>query len=274
MIITDRFVLLNFPKTGSSFVRSTLKTLHKKNLSVPERILSGLHLSDSPDFSELMMPALDVKSLYGELNQHGTYQQIPAEHKHKVIVSVTRNPFDRYVSAYLYGWWADHPPGPIEKVKAAFPDYPDLSFEEYYEMYHIFGREDRLMGIEPGIDLGVHTIHFIRFFFREPDRVLSTITDSYIEQKLYRRDMPAIHFLHQENLNEELHDFLLDMGYAADDIEFIKHAQRVNRSPTGKLVSDRQHLFTPHVVNKILTRDRLIISIFPEYENAYFENDS
>ena len=75
-------------------------------------------------------------------------------------------------------------------------------------MLHKFGCKDRLDGITPKIDLGYQTIQFIQFYFPDPEYVLKMIDEDYIQQKRYLNDMAEITFLHQENLNSELYDFL------------------------------------------------------------------
>ncbi|RMD66615.1 hypothetical protein D6833_01285 [Candidatus Parcubacteria bacterium] len=265
MIITDQFVMLNFPKTGSSFVRTVLKRVHKYDTPY-NRIRRMLHLGNKPPMVELILPVIDRQFPPGLRGQHGTYRQIPPEHRHKTIVSVTRNPFDRYVSTYLFGWWKTHLHVAEERLKQAFPHFPDLSFQEYYDLLHTFGRESRLKGISPPIDLGLHTIQFIQFYFKEPERVLSTIDDDYIQRKQYLADMAPVVFLHQENLNRELCQFLTDMGYPQEDIRFIREAERVNVTdrPCDQYKPDR--FYTPELIQDILARDRLLFDIFAEYK--------
>ena len=267
MIITHDFVMLNFPKTGSSFVRSILKQIH--GYDTPRaRLLRGLRLDRDPAMAEVLVPVIDKASSRGLRSQHGTYRQIPQEHRNKTIVSVTRNPFDRYVSDYLFGWWQRHPPAPPEQLAAQFPNFPDLSFAEYHQMNDLFGRRDRLGKISPKIDLGLFTIQFIQFYFRNPAHVLSTIDDEYIDQGRYGSDMPPVVFLHQENLREELYQFLLKAGYSAEKIGFILEAGRVNVTPRASGPNKTDGFFTPDLARRVLDKDRLLFELFPEYKGT------
>ncbi len=264
MIITDKFVMVNFPKTGSSFVRMVLKQIHEKYNRLPNRIWRKLHLANKT-LIELMLPKIDEKNSYGIKDQHGTYRQILEEHKQKTVVSIIRNPFDRYVSTYLYRWWEKYPPVDLEQMKRNFPNFPNLSFREYYEIIQLFGRENRLNGISPKIELGLHTIQFIQFYFKEPEEVLSIIDNDYIKQKMYLTDMAEIIFLHQENLNEELYEFLLGVGYPKKDISFIKEHKKVNVTARESNEMEFNNFYTKELVEDILEKDRLLFELFPEY---------
>ena len=106
MLITKRFVVLAFPKAGSSFVRRTLKTIHGYN-ALPRKVLRRLHLELDPPLLELMFEQIDLKVPHQEKTRHALYCQIPPAHSHKTVVSTTRYPFDRYVSLYLFGRWKE-----------------------------------------------------------------------------------------------------------------------------------------------------------------------
>jgi len=81
MIITDDFVMLNFPKTGSSFAREALKRLYANR-----------------NIIELMLPKITEKRYRDRVDQHGTFRQIPLAHKNKPVLSITRNPLSRFQS--------------------------------------------------------------------------------------------------------------------------------------------------------------------------------
>ena len=264
MIITDKFVMLNFPKTGSSFVRAALKEIHGYN-RLSARLLRMLDLPGSSSMTELLLPTIDKASIRGLPGQHGTYRQIPEKHRHKGIVSVIRNPFDRYVSDYLFGWWKRYPPANTTLLAEAFPHFPDLSFAEYCHMNDHFGRQDRLGDISPRIELGLFTIQFIQFYFKEPDSVLRRIDDGYISHRRYLADIAPITFLHQENLRAELYEFLLSLGYSEEKIRFILEAEGVNVTDRENDQRQLENFYTRQLVEEILQKDRLLFELFPEY---------
>jgi hypothetical protein len=223
---------------------------------------------------ELSAPSIDKKKHFKDTTIHGTYRQIPEEHKDKIIFSVVRDPFDRYISAYLYGFWRKkyaslYP----DQILTEFPHYPQLSFPEYFKMVHLFGKENKLNGISPKVNLGIYTIQFIQFFFMDPNKSLQEIDDNYISEKRYLGDMPNIVFLHNENLNEELYNFLFENGYPKNDIDFILRAKKVNvskRDRNQKYITD---FFNPKLLDEVSQIDKLIFSIFPEYKKPFLNYD-
>ncbi|MFB6305498.1 MAG: hypothetical protein ABEH43_00640, partial [Flavobacteriales bacterium] len=83
MIVTDKFVMLNFPKTGSTFVRKVLKAIAKEDRT-KGRYSLGLRKPTFKEFEILKHPNIRVNNhRYGILDEHGVYDQIPEEHKEK-----------------------------------------------------------------------------------------------------------------------------------------------------------------------------------------------
>lgn len=267
MIITDRFVMLNYPKTGSSFARKVIKQLYAKYDTLPYKVLRVLGIKNVPGIVELLLPMMDTEAIAGKKSQHGSYRQIPPEHRRKPIVSVTRNPFDRYLSAYLFRWWVKHPLVSTERLVAQYPQYPDLSFREYYDMLHTFGLQDRLKSVTPKSKLGFHTVRFVQFYFPDPVSVLNRLDESYVQQKKYVDDMAKVTFLHQENLNQELYEFLLRMGYPEKQIAFIKDAEKYNVTQRTSEQVNTADFYTPELIEQVIARDRLLFEIFPEYKS-------
>lgn len=265
MIITNDFVMLNFPKTGSSFARKVIKEIYSGRSSKFHRILANLGIYNS-SFLELMLPKIDTTSLMGLKGQHGTLRQIPAQHNAKPVITITRNPFSRYVSTYLFKWWEKYPPANIDIILDQFPNFPNLTFPEYYLMMHTHGREDHLRGIVPKIDLGLYTIQFIQFYFKDPESVLREIDDNYIDNKLYENDINNIKFIRQENLNRELKEFLLHVGISEKELEFIDTMKKVNVTNKKSEDSDYKKYYSgTSIEEQILQRDRLLFEIFPDY---------
>lgn len=284
MIIANQFVMLNYPKTGSSFARAMLKQVHNYDRggfnkilhrmirkfrygTVLNRTLRKIDTLINPDMTELIVPKVYGRHIGYRQSQHGRYSQIPEEHKDKSIISIIRNPFTRYVSTYLYEDWKDrYPQIYSDQLKNNIPSFPDLSFAEYYDMIHFYKQDLRLQGIIPKIDLGVNTIQFIRFYFKEPERVLSEIDDEYITNRSYQEEMVPITFLHQERLNDELFQFLLTMGYSQKKIQFIKDAEPINVTKRKRDQQSLDRFYTEELRQNILKRDRLLFKIFPEYQ--------
>lgn len=265
MIITNDLVMLNFPKTGSTFAREVLKRLYTERNSKSRRLLEKLGVCNQ-SVMDVMSPKIDEKESYNIKDQHGTLRQIPRLHRNKPIVSITRNPFSRYLSTYFFRWWEKYPPEKNHIIFERYPHFPNLSFSEYFEMAHIYGSRNRLRNIVPKIELGLHTIQFIQFYFKDPESVLNKIDHNYIEKEQFRDDMGNITFVHQENLNSELKEFLLQIGMKQQELQFIDSMEKVNVTNMRSEETDyRKYYLRTEIEKKIIDRERLLFKIFPEY---------
>jgi hypothetical protein len=265
MIITNDFVMLNFPKTGSSFARKVIKQAYAERNSLSRKVLEKLRICN-PSVLELMLPKIDESLHYNIKDQHGTLRQIPKPHRNKPKVSITRNPILRYESTYQFRWWEKHPPADMKIILKRYPRFPNLSFSEYYEMIHIYARQNRLFNIAPRLDIGLHTIQFIQFYFNDPESVFKKIDNAYIKERCFREDIGPISFLHQENLNSELRTFLLHNGFKENQVIFIDSMERINVTEKKKEDSECAKLLLDNdILNTIIERDRLLFEIFPEY---------
>lgn len=261
MIITDQFVVLNLPKTGSTFVRTVLKELHMtqmKRRSLLTKFLNKCGITRPPTFQELGCPNIKVRR-GSKKDQHGTYQQIPSPHKRKKIMSVVRNPYDRLLSAYEFRWWAKFPPVGARLLMSKFPHFPDLSLDDYVELQNIDLNENRIPHIQMKADVGSQTVQFIQMFFRNPEEVLMVLDEEYIRSDQFIRDMPDITFLRTESLNQDIYDFVLDQGYNADDLAFILNHESVN--VTKGRSNDRNTLWTEMSLRHVQQRERLLFKI-------------
>jgi hypothetical protein len=257
--------MLNFPRTGSSFARKVLKRLYIARESRIHRLLARMGICN-PSVMDVKMPKIDEDLDYKIKDQHGTLRQIPREHRSKPTVSIARSPFSRYLSLYSFRWWEKYPPVECQKILEQYPHFPNLSFSEYYEMTHVHGRKNRLHHIVPKVELGFHTIQFIQFYFKDPEATLNKINDNYIDNEQFRDDMGAITFLHQENLNSELKEFLLRIGMKQKELQFIDSMEKVNvTEKKEEEVNYREFYSYKSIAKKVLEREKLLFKIFPEY---------
>jgi hypothetical protein len=257
--------MLNFPKTGSSFAREVVRSIYWKRNTIIRRLFVKLGIRE-PIVMDLRLPKIDKGTNHGLLDQHGTLHQIPDRHKKKQIVSIVRNPFSWYVSNYLYKWWEQYLPTDSEVIIEQYPNFPNISFSELYEILHTYEVKKILGTIVPKIELGLITLRFIQFYFKDPEAVFRKIDLDYIENKEYLNDMNEIYFLRQENLNSELKEFLLHIGIDKKELEFINSKEKVNVSNRKKGGSNSEEYYAGTSLKQlILKRDRLLFKIFPEY---------
>jgi hypothetical protein len=224
MLITDSFVMLNYPKSGSSFAREVIKKL------CPHR--------------EVLVNDSWHK---GPPHQHGSYLQIPSECRGREVVTVVRNPYTRFLSGYEFRHWEYNPGLPLDVIKRRFPHFPDLSIHDYLDFNQFI--------LKPNAMIGEQTSQFIRMFFaRQP----KTITNKYVDSDEIYEDVADMTLLRQENLREELAFFLQRHGYSVEQTGFIARHEAVN--VTAKRC-DRRALLVPRVIDYVTHRERLIFRI-------------
>jgi hypothetical protein len=270
MLITDDFVMLNFPKTGSTFAREAIKQIYTTKESKTRTLLSNFGIC-RPEIIELLLPHIDDDT--NIIDQHGTLRQIPFEHRNKPVVSIVRNPFSRYQSIYFFRWWQQYPPTDTQVIRESFPNFPNLSFSEYYEMINNFGSESRLHGIVPKIDLGYLTIQFIQFYFKDPESILKRIDNEYIESRQFEKDLENIHFIHTENLRKELKEYLMHVGITQNQVDFLDSKKKANVTDRKNgILNGQDELITPVIENQIREKDKLMFTIFPIYKERLAMN--
>ncbi|MGB5898939.1 MAG: sulfotransferase family 2 domain-containing protein [Geitlerinemataceae cyanobacterium] len=268
MLLTDKFVYIHYPKTGGSFVTNRLFKLHDRTG------YQNKHLRKIGKFLGNTGGGLIDTAKEGA--QHNTCREIPFGFRGKPIVSTIRNPYDRYVSGYLYGWWKRYPEqfaGDVEAVVKAFPNYPNLSFDDYVRISNDFNafRKIPTPDLDPGNPIGQRTYETINVFFKpSPDRVLSKIAEDYITSQNYQQDMYSVRFLRMENLNRELYEFLVEVGYPPEKAEFILESEKVLPGMQVGTIpredKDWQDYYTPELKAFVRQRDRMFFQMFPEYD--------
>jgi len=259
MIITDKFVLINYPKTGTTFVCSTLKSMHGWKDTIYRRLMRKFGLYHTP-IRELLLPKLYGDYPLSVKDKHGAYRQIPTSDIGKTVVSIVRNPLTRYISSYVYEWWKHTPPFPMTEVKKAFPGFPNISFIEFYQLLnHPLVNEDKLRNPKARI-LGSYTRMFLVFYSQDPEEAAKEL----LEGRLLSDILPPIVFLHQEYLRDELSSFLEDMGYSAEKITQVYKTGDKNVGSDSKKKEIPQEELT-EVATAILKDDKALFDAFPEY---------
>jgi hypothetical protein len=298
VLLTDRFVYIHEPKTGGTFVSYALTQLHGGVTDVrPSRHLHDAIRQRLPTASFRFErrtspgPAPQEPTRYGPLyrwNDHGTCSEIPGPFRSRQILATVRNPFQTYVSGYLFGWWK-RPEylqlyrRTITDFSRRYPSFPDLSFLEYMELMHASWTVPGNRGLYSGRGLGLQSERFIRFYFRVPwllrgteydiSSVLRNMDSEYVRSRAYEDDMFDVRFLRTERLNEELVEFLLEAGYDEADVEFLvtlKHVVPVGGAEIG--FSDRAtsddwaSFYTPDLREIVRKKDDLLFSLFPDFD--------
>jgi hypothetical protein len=275
MLLADRFVYVHEPKTGGSFVTYVMTELHggladvrglriihpalRRRLPTASFYLDRLGSSATPP----QPGGVTYGTLY-RWNDHGTCREIPRTYRSRQIIATMRNPFETYVSEYLFGWWkrpeyVPHYQRHVPDFSRRYPSFPDLAFAEYLTLLHeawALPESRDLYG--PG-GTGYLTERFIRFYFQagEPRDI---------------GGMYPVRFLRTARLNTDLVRVLLEMDYKPADVEFVEsldHVLPVGGAEVGFADRAASHdwasLYTPELRDIIRTKDELIFDLFPEF---------
>ena len=263
MIICENFIVLNFPKTGSTFIREMLKKVYKNREKFGFIIELGYKLKIIKiPYTELLLPNFQSPNLQNRdrKGQHGAYCQIPKEFKNRKIITVCRNPYELFLTNYFVKWW--HLYFPIEKklLIEKFPNFPELTINEFIELSKLSVEKKNK------VELGVLTVQFIRMYFKSPDEILKKITEEYITSNLYKNDIADnITFLTQENLNVEFVNFLLKNGFNNNETNFILNHDRINNTS----INNREQYWTKEAIEYVEYSERFLFRILNDYGFKY-----
>ncbi len=268
MLLSDKFVYIHYPKTGGTFVTETLQKIHG-NRGYKNATIGKI----GQWFGNVGGGMIDTAS---QGTKHATCRDIPPAFRRKLAFSTVRNPYERYLSGYSFGWWKKYPQDfmlDVETIVREYPHYPEISFSEYVHIvntYHYF-RTLNTPRLHPDNVVGQRTYEIIRFFFKEPpETIFPKLSDEYIETRQYQEDLYPVHFLKMNDLNRELYEFLVKAGYDPKEINFILEAEKVLPSlpPGGIRRSHKswQDYYTPELKAFVRQRDRMVFAIFPEFD--------
>ena len=217
MIRAKSFVFLNFPKTGSTWLRTVIKnsavnwTKSRFGL-MPFALSSWLYAILSPNcllYEEILTPHW----LHDGKNQHSTRSRmeeiLPVSEK-KVIVGIWRDVESRFLSLYNYRWWAKHPEKTFVDVDGvkAFKTFPDLSLEEFHELMTEFD-EGRGLIFHPELpSLGYQSKALIHFYASiDFKSQMSSIQDGTTFLEEFIKDIGEICFFNQKTLRDDFVSF-------------------------------------------------------------------
>ncbi|MBA3341912.1 MAG: sulfotransferase family 2 domain-containing protein [Gemmatimonadaceae bacterium] len=258
MLITENFVVLHQPKTGGTFVSDALLRIHGVVCNV-RKIGKSTNLAFETPYGEFIVRG----------PKHNTgCDEIPEGHKRKTVLTTVRNPYDRYVSLYEFGWWKkeeylDWYRKSMPDLDQRYPAFPDIDFTDYLRFAN--RRE-----IAAGTDIGIQTVGFIERYFKDAKRVLAELDEDYFSSGRYRADMFDVHFLQTDRLNRDLHEFLLAVGYPAAEIAFILELEKVvpKAPPEGRSREGRswKSYYSAQSLEFVRHRERHLLALFPDFE--------
>jgi len=248
MIITDDFVFIHYPKTGGTFVRKVVEKILRK----------------------MAKPILHKE-------KHGICEDIPKEYLDRPIVSCIRNPYDFKVSEFEFGWWKKLAPNSmVTPMKANYPHFPRLSFEEFVECWDnltpIVRRNAEINSFTR--TMGQYSQRFLKFFSHDYDDLIRKMDEEFMTKRLHTDYLYPVHFLRTNALNQDLHVFFRKLGYPSKYINVVLQRRRIYPRRWRHLFSGRRRkkgdrwesYYSPELKRKVRISERILFQMFPEFD--------
>jgi hypothetical protein len=280
VIFTDKFVYVDMPKTGGTFVRHVLGTIYRD-----EPPHTRIPAPRSPAFSAPSPERGPSGSSQTAIaTKTGSVRQRPANLEEQPQPGPVETRFNgRYGEAVFWeggkhgvcwqipSWERRKPLARFDEVASRFPN---ISFAEYVDLAnHAFSQHPPLPvgGAEaappPRDDLGMYTLDFLNFYFRKPEEVYPILSDEYVSSGRYKENLfPLLRFIRTHRLNEELHQFVVEMGYRHEDVEFILGLGKIRPEEEHKMSPVQGTYFTAELKRIVREKERLIFALFPEFD--------
>jgi len=288
LIITDRFILLNFPKSGSTFARTVVRRLYGYEAMQPSNPVARrlLHYGRMPLLASGVLGFRERFTLkrvatirrfgigpWPVLDPHGGWAQVPEKYRSLPVAMVVRDPQTMVISAWKYGY--------IQKnlteidgvpVRELYPEFPDLDFHRFLDLLEriaAFGL--RRKGVEAASHVGWLSIQFANMLCDPPRAALKTMGADGLPGEAFVRYMPkTLTLLRNESLADDLAAFLAQMGYPESRTAFIRELPRINVSTYhGGRESERQDLFTPELAGHFRDSERLLYALLARFGIEY-----
>lgn len=263
MIVTKDFVLLNFPKTGSSFARHVIKKIYSNRLRNNIAYRIGMKLKLLPPYIfEHFTPHIGYRRLnVKRIDQHGLYSQIPTKYLDRPVFSIVRNPYEKLISSYRFKFWAIKPMLSDKIIQKKLPNFPDLTLEEYIQYLNLIVIHN--YNIPPGARLGYFTIQFIEFFSKNPEYELQKIRNGSFNFKELLNGLGELSLLTQENLRKDLISYL--NLRKKEEIAIIMHSGEVN------VTKENENYDLSQYANDYIKNKEFLLFDMLKYYNVNYE---
>ena len=265
MIITKDFVFIHMPKTGGTFVHGIFKKIiadFKQKYPVKwylNRLNYRLSLA-VPIYQKLNnvvyneYPEKEVKG------QHAGVLFIPKKNKKLPIISVKRDPIKKIISSYYYRWWERFPILPKSDLRREFPNYPEISIEDYFELvYHV--EMKAYFGTDYRNDIGVLSWQFIRMYSSAPLFVYKNINADNYEEYIMKYFADVV-FFEMDVLSYSFERYLKTTSFS-EYSNYFETKERIY--PPGSTVKERSETLPEILSEKIKSKEWILYKYFPEY---------
>jgi hypothetical protein len=273
MLFYPDFIYVHLPKTGGTFIEKVLLDVYDRSLSSSTnytlirlirrlmRVRDGRLFLKYGWFRKLVYHVSNQIPI--ELYGSGRRRNIPPLFRDRCILGTIRNPYDYYVSAYLYGSWKF---GSVSFGRKIVPKFPDLSFGEF--LHYICSLTHNPPKSRDIARLSVLLLDF----YTLADDYWSRITPQYLAQEQYREELAGVHFLRTNRLNQDLYEFLLQRGYPKEHIEHIVRLDKILPKKIQHTTTQRsekhswEKYYTPELKQLVRQHDELVFKLFPEFD--------
>lgn len=271
MIATRNFVLLNIPKTGSTFARSMIKRIENDNFIQRSHILPNKIKGryQKRRFREIYCEPNYPMWGETESDQHGGYCQIPRRYLNRDVLAIIRNPFDRYISIYNFGWWKKVPQDYLPLVGRYYPEFPDLDFSNFMKFYRWYVNL-RVSGIDSIANpdavevIGANTIVLIDKLCVSPCDLFNKLFASHkYNIKLEEHIPPSLVLFDQATLNDSLARYFETIGYSATKVKLVREHGRIlpTNSENVNCVANKEVLYSYSEIDAIRIFDKFSFSL-------------
>ena len=217
MLFTEHHVLLNFPKTGSTWTRKVMQSqgnsIRKKRL-----FLSRKSWPENWWYEHLVR-----RESPNRMDQHGTRREMEAFLRkfpfsrinlpNQSIITNWRDPFELFSSSYRYQWWNHWPSSRKLDAQSRFPAFPQWEARHFYqyqkESQHLdFDRENEKT-ITILKSLGINWLGIKIILFYGSNALINEINSGKFHNDeivfdAFCADVQEVTFLKQADLTTEL----------------------------------------------------------------------
>lgn len=263
MITTSQFNYIHQPKTGGTFVTDVLFQVYELDWTFWNRITiltTGKVRYNTPHGFFLV-----------HSQKHPNIYEIPSKYADLIVLTNIRNPLDIYVSQYEFEWWKRKKYlkyyRQVNDFRKRYDKYPHLSFADFLELqYEAFYTLEKGNFLDEKA-IGLASKNFLSTYTKDSLKLTMNFKNDMILAEDIRMDyLSKIHFLRTRNLNQDLYNFLKQIGFPEDKLAFILEKEKL--LPMGKGRTNEQSwekYYTPELKVLIIKKDRLLFELFPEF---------
>lgn len=240
-----------------------------------------------------------------ELRKHTRYAQLPKEFKSLPIVSGIRDPFSWHVSRYFYykNWELKQGQdeakdfinllGEINNFEQYCKDKMMQLQNGFYQGYNNYisqqsnldkhgeapQYDDGLLSFyksgedksPPAKHYGLMTLRFMQLHFKRPWEAINLPPKEFNQYWMngdYKDNLPNITFLQQQNITQELLDYMLKLKYKEDILSEIKDIPPENTAADKSSQTSLYKFYdSSELINYIYKLEKPIFMLFPQYED-------